>query len=627
MQNYQSQTKVDFASSHEVKVSLHTSLSTPREDFIINYELSAPPLNGTMQNYNDDSEEFFFHVFSPQREDLGGQAMPKEIIFVLDKSGSMEGRKIEQLKAALSEIIGQLPKNDSFNIVIFDNSIRKYEYQLISANKSNKQEPVRYINNIQAGGSTNINDALTTALGMFTISETRVPIIVMLTDGLPTAGVTNPATIRENIKNKNTAGVAIFCLGFGFDVDFEFLKAMSLENSGIAIRIYEGEDASEQITDFYETISTPLLKGLRFDYTEGAYEVFPTKVDQLFEGAEVVVVGKIESSANEITSTVDANSWEGMKLCQETFELKNRTNNSFIPRFWAYAKIRYLLDEIAVSGENDSLVENITNLALEYSFVTPYTSLLVEITEPVPEKQPGDKDSDNDGLPDEWELAHGTDPYDPNDSNLPFSDKNNIVNHTIVPCPDSEPSKEKKKSGKDDLNEIAEEAGLDMMACSVVFIIIPFILIIFSVLLYTKIKRSRLLEQKRREMIFNYIKEHPGEHFRGIQKALNLGIGVVSHHVNKLESEEFIKSRQDGQYRRFYPFDAKIDVKLILSQIQQNILNWIKTNPGIARKTIASNLGVERELVTYHVNILQNAGFIYTQEQGNDTICYMTAGV
>ncbi|WP_455392297.1 VIT domain-containing protein [[Eubacterium] cellulosolvens] len=383
VENYRDTTNIDWLSAHEVSVSYHSSLTTPQDDFLIKYELGNPPVNGTMLDHYDGTTEYFFHIFSPQRTDLGDHVMPKEIIFVLDKSGSMSGRKIEQLKTAFDQIINQLPTQDSFNIIMFDNTIQKYQSELIMATSDNRAKAVNYINGISAGGSTNINDAISTALSMFEISESKVPIIVMLTDGLPTAGVTNPSSIRENIKNSNTAEVAIFCLGFGFDVDFDFLKAMSLENYGMAIRIYEGEDASEQITNFYDTISTPLLKGLIFCYSEGAHEVYPDQVSQLFEGSEVVVVGKYSNTSNTIIATVDASSWDGMRTFEESFALEKNSNNSFIPRFWAYAKIMYLLDKLAVVGENDSLVENITELGLAYSFVTPYTSLFVELPEKV----------------------------------------------------------------------------------------------------------------------------------------------------------------------------------------------------------------------------------------------------
>jgi predicted transcriptional regulator len=159
-----------------------------------------------------------------------------------------------------------------------------------------------------------------------------------------------------------------------------------------------------------------------------------------------------------------------------------------------------------------------------------------------------------------------------------------------------------------------------------IFIII-LIFSIISLFLYSKIKRHRLLENQRREAIFNHIKTNPGDHFRSIMNELNLEVGTLSYHVNKLESEGLIKSRQDGMYRRFYTIDARIDGKLILSELQERILNFIKTNPGISGSNIANEFGMDRKIITYHVGVLQKIGFVYTEPSGREVLCYSTSGV
>jgi uncharacterized protein YegL/DNA-binding transcriptional ArsR family regulator len=623
VENYMDETYIDTISSKYVRAVFQKTNYFPTEDYIFKYELAAPPLNGTMLNYNDGEHEYFFHIFSPQKNELGGQVMDKDIIFILDKSGSMMGEKIEQLQVAFDEIIYQLRPNDRFNLVTFDSMVMEYNTDLIYADDENQSNAVDYIYNISASGSTNINDAMSTGLGMFEYSETKVPIIVMLTDGLPTAGVTVTETIRDNVKNANTAEVAIFCLGFGFDVDFEFLKAMALENYGQALRIYQGEDASEQITGFYDTISTPLLKDLTFKYSTGTSEIYPARIEQLFEGAEVAVVGKYSGTSNTITSTVEATDWKGSRIFEENFELEENTNYSFIPRFWAYAKIMDMLDEIAVNGENESLVENVTKLALEYGFVTPYTSLLITTTpaeddseeendgdyEELPEALP---DSDGDGYPDNVDVypnnpSKWRDNDDPDADRIPYHGENG--------------------TGPKDEDEAEKSYDeMDLFPCYLIFVTLIIILLL-SLVGYTRIRQKRLLDHKRREMIYEYVKENPGEHFRGIQKALELEVGVVAHHINMLERGNYIKSRQDGQYRRFYPMEANIDVKLILSALQERILNRIKTDPGISQRNIATKLGIARKVVSYHVKILRDAGFIYVEKQGREALCYPAAGI
>jgi predicted transcriptional regulator len=161
----------------------------------------------------------------------------------------------------------------------------------------------------------------------------------------------------------------------------------------------------------------------------------------------------------------------------------------------------------------------------------------------------------------------------------------------------------------------------------ILFLLMAIIILLITLFLYTKIKRHRLLEHERREMIYKHIKDHPGDHFRAIMNALNLEVGSLSHHVNKLEGEGLIKSRQDGMYRRFYTIDAKIDGRLVLSELQERILNFIKSNPGIAGSKIANNFGMDRKLITYHVGVLEKIGIIYVEHKGRDLLCYSVSGV
>lgn len=344
----------------------------PSVDMHVIYETDAPPVNGTLLAYDG----YFMHIFSPQVGYLG-RALPKDIIFVLDRSGSMSGTKIEQLKEAFSTIIGELPEQDRFNIIVFNDEIQQYSPSLLPATEDNRNIAVRYINSITAEGTTNINAAMLTALHMFNYSEERLPVIVMLTDGLPTEGVTNTGAIRSNVLDANEAEVSIFTLGFGNDVDFDFLTAMAFENNGVAVKIAVNEDASEQITGFYDTISTPLLKDIMISYSDNVHDIYPTYVRQMFSGTEVLIVGKY--SGKSITSNISATTWSGNMSFAQEFPVSTDENHSFIPRLWAYAVINDLMDRIAVDGETPELVDNITALAIEYGFVTPYTSMLIKV--------------------------------------------------------------------------------------------------------------------------------------------------------------------------------------------------------------------------------------------------------
>jgi len=328
--------------------------------------------------YNLGDQGYMMHVFSPSETDLGTTALSKAIIFVVDKSGSMEGDKIAQVKTVFTKIISDLPPDDHFNVIFFDTTTQTFSNTLMEANTKNKTDAVNFVNGLDAYGGTNINQALLDSLGMFDNSSKRVPIIVFLTDGEPTEGITSPYVIRNNIKEANIAQVSIFTIAFGIqnEANYDFLKALSLENYGKAQRFFLEGKVEEEITDFYKTISTPLITNMSFTYN-AVTDVANTGQFNLFAGSDAIVLGKYSGST--ITSDVVATTRTGNRNFKQSFNVVSKPENSFIPRLWAYTKIKNMMDRIDVEGETDTLVSSVTNISLEFKFVTPYTSLFVEV--------------------------------------------------------------------------------------------------------------------------------------------------------------------------------------------------------------------------------------------------------
>lgn len=148
------------------------------------------------------------------------------------------------------------------------------------------------------------------------------------------------------------------------------------------------------------------------------------------------------------------------------------------------------------------------------------------------------------------------------------------------------------------------------------------IVIVISLIMYSKIKRENLLKNALRKRIFDYIRENPGKHYRAILNDLNLTMGVLTYHINRLEKAQYLTSRQDGMFRRFYIRGPKTEMRFFLSDIQQSILTVIKENRGISQTKIAEKIDVSRKVVNYHVNILDQAGLIFVENRGRETACY-----
>ncbi|MGA1792406.1 MAG: winged helix-turn-helix transcriptional regulator, partial [Thermoplasmatota archaeon] len=158
-------------------------------------------------------------------------------------------------------------------------------------------------------------------------------------------------------------------------------------------------------------------------------------------------------------------------------------------------------------------------------------------------------------------------------------------------------------------DDTAENAS-SILIILVLFIVIPVVigLIIFG---YSRIRREDLLNQENRKKIYDHIMNNPGEHFRGLQRAVDLEVGVLSHHLNVLEKEQLIVSEQDGNNRCFWAAGVKHDTdKVRLSRIQENILKEIHSEPGITQSQIAKKMGISRKVVFYHVKFLRNSGVV-----------------
>jgi len=469
----------------------HPQTPDVSRDFEIFWTQSPLPQEGSLLTHvTEDGQGYFFHVFAPDMADLGGSPMAKDIIFVLDKSGSMSGTKIQQLKDSFSSIVDDLRSEDRFNVVFFDDSIDKYSNEIIPVSGSTRNDAKTYIDRISADGSTNINDALITALEMFPDSSGTVPIIVFLTDGQPTAGETWTDNIRSNVMAANSQSVAIFSLAFGNDCDFPFLEALSLENFATAQRVDANTDASVQFQNFYETVSTPLLKNINFGYDADVSQVYPSHADQLFEGSEIAVVGRFNASRTDMGTTITARSEKGDETFEKVFPVKDTDKNDFIPRMWAYKRINNLLNQIKVEGESQTLIDEIVDLAMDNNFVTPYTAMVMVADDPEygeneeEDNEQGEKTSyDDDDTDDDY-------PSSGNGFNMD-ADQNSW---DAMACDDDDCGDDDDCCDDDGGYGCEDESGDD---CSNAIILCPVIGIILSIILIAGIALARRRKRKR----------------------------------------------------------------------------------------------------------------------------------
>ncbi|XP_030586073.1 inter-alpha-trypsin inhibitor heavy chain H3-like [Archocentrus centrarchus] len=345
-------------------------------DLIIVYDVNRDNGLGHIKK----SAGYFVHHFAPSNL----PRIPKNVVFAIDQSGSMGGRKIQQTRTALIHILNDLAEDDHFGLITFDGNIFHWKQELVQANSKNLESAKNFARNINARGSTDINQAVLEGASMLNVHnrEGSASILILLTDGDPTSGETNLEKIQSNVREAIAGKFPLYCLGFGFDVNFEFLEKMSLQNDGVARRIYEDSDADLQLKGFYEEVATPLLTDVMMIYVGGT-NLTQTNFSQYYNGSEIVVAGQItDNDIETFTPQVEAISSKRRVIFSNpnaTVESTGRVSDDRIQRVWAYLTVKQLLDkELQVSGpEKEKVKKEALELSLKYSFVTPLTSMVV----------------------------------------------------------------------------------------------------------------------------------------------------------------------------------------------------------------------------------------------------------
>jgi len=361
----------------EAIVSYEETNIKPEKDFILYYSLASDDVGLSFMNWKGPEENYYMLFASPRYVSPKEKIIKKNLCFVLDSSGSMSGKKINQAKEAVRFVIRNLNKNDRFSIIDFDDGVNVFTHKMLPADAENKKEAIKFVDDIEASGGTNIHDALLRALEIVKI-ESQPNYILFLTDGLPTVGITDTASILNDIRKGNVNKSRMFVFGVGNDVNTELLDRISLENRGTSVYVGENENLEVAISSYYEKISTPVLSDLHIDF-EGIKirDSYPRILPDLFKGSQMILIGKY-TGEGPIKVTLSGKVGEKKRtftLVQK--ELGRDESLNFIPRLWATRRIGYLLEEIRLHGEKKELVDEVKALGLKYGIITPYTSFLV----------------------------------------------------------------------------------------------------------------------------------------------------------------------------------------------------------------------------------------------------------
>lgn len=356
---------------------------TPNTDFDLYYSVSTDNIGVNLLTYRDPAtgEGYFLLLAAPSLNTPDVAVAAKDVILVLDKSGSMDGEKFRQAQAALRYVLAHLNANDRFNVIAFSTDLQSFDRGMRPAAEA--PQAAAWVDALQAEGGTDINRALLEALSLKGAAEDVAPrptILIFLTDGLPTEGVVDPDKILANVAQAAPPSelVRLFVFGVGNDVDTVLLDSLAEQNHGASAYVRPDQRIDEAVSGFYAKVSTPVLSNLALDFGSViAEEVYPDPMPDLFAGGQIIAIGRYRNPGpTTVTLTGVVNGQP------ETFTYANQLFQTsggydFVPRLWATRRIGYILNQIRLHGDSPELIDEIVKLSVRYGIVTPYTSYLV----------------------------------------------------------------------------------------------------------------------------------------------------------------------------------------------------------------------------------------------------------
>ncbi|MSU58865.1 MAG: VWA domain-containing protein [Pedosphaera sp.] len=385
-----------YSPSHTVEIKRHGAQratvgfeandTRPDTDFALYFAPEKDELGVNLLAHKTGGDNgYFMLLVSPGLETKRQNIVPKDVAFVLDTSGSMAGKKLEQAKKALRFCVENLNDEDRFEIVRFSTEVEPLFDKLVRANGSNRDKANDFIKDLKPIGGTAIDDALKKALALKAESrklkaETDRPfVVIFLTDGRPTIGTTDEDQIVAGVKRQNEGRTRVFCFGIGTDVNTHLLDKITEETRAFSQYVLPEEDIEVKVSTFFSKIKEPVLTNptLKFTGDIRVTKLYPAPLPDLFRGDQLVLVGRYSGrgdSAVILEGTVNGTT---RKFTYEVKFPRAEDDNEFIPRLWATRRVGYLLDEIRLRGENVELRDEVTELARKYGIVTPYTAYLI----------------------------------------------------------------------------------------------------------------------------------------------------------------------------------------------------------------------------------------------------------
>ena len=375
---YSTSHRIDVHNNSEtVQLKLATGDNIPNKDLIVRYKVSGDRTEPTILTTNTDQGSHFATYLIPAIAYRSDQIVPKDVVFLMDTSGSQSGDPIIKSRELMRRFINGLNPNDTFTIIDFSNTTRQLSSYPLQNNATNRQKAMNYIDKVDANGGTELMNGINAVTKFPTASDGRIRSVVLITDGYIGNDNEVIAAVQKNLKPGNR----LYSFGVGSSVNRYLLERVAEMGRGTVRVVRQDEPTQEVAEKFFRQINNPVLTNIQVKW-EGdgaAPEIYPSNAPDLFAEQPLVLFGKKGDRANgklKITGLA-----AGGERYEQTLDVNfdavnsNRGGNLGIAQLWGRARIKDLMNQM-FGGEVKSLVDAVTQTALNYRLLSQYTAFV-----------------------------------------------------------------------------------------------------------------------------------------------------------------------------------------------------------------------------------------------------------
>ncbi len=357
------------------RVTLKNQNEIPNKDFILNYKIAPEKLTNTLYVHSDTRGNFFTLVLQPPARVTPQQAVPKELVFVIDRSGSMRGAPIEKAKETMKLCIEQMNPDDKFDFVSFSTGVEDYMGNLVPNTPDNRKKALDILANLEGTGGTNMIPGLEIALGD-EVKPEQPRVVCFMTDGF----VGNDMQVLDLVKKYADKG-RMFSFGVGNSVNRYLLDGMAKAGRGDVQFVTLNDPADQSAKLFAERIQSPVLTDISLDWGNlDVEEVYPAHIPDVFSRTPIMVHGRIKGQLNGTVTLKGKTSAGPYEQRISVSPAIDATPHEVLPMLWARAKVDDLmlqdLQGVQRGNPNPAVKEKIEGVGVAYNIMTQFTSFV-----------------------------------------------------------------------------------------------------------------------------------------------------------------------------------------------------------------------------------------------------------